>query len=598
MIFGQSKKSEEEQSNKDSRDEEDYQPKYEKPKIMMLDMPKACTKTLQKAGYNMTEGSFGLPYKVKRSDKPKYVSLDSRNLPNYEEQEIIFVNTALPDSVGKKPENIPESGVTELWQLSTKGLIDPRPYAMTLVQKASDRIQKHGGIFVVILSKRYQISYFLGNADKYRMLNIEEKYKINNWFFLNDLDLFRTKWIKGKEMVVSSKANGFGHLLRKGLRNGHYECSIAPRKNEGNWFPLIKNKYGECVGGIMSFDNDRGPILLLPQMPELDQILVELLEIWLAPWSPKLFPHLQGAQWVHSQEYEIPEVIHLKEEIKEIKEQKKRETENLKSQIEDVQGKNKEWYTLLNGTDRELVLAVIDAFHKLGFEEVIDVDKEENENREDIRIEDQDPVLVVEVKGLQHCPSDADCQQAQKHALMRMREWNKTEVKALTIINHERHLPPQDRDNNVFRPEIINNADDAQNGLMTTWDVWRILRNKEQLSWPDEAVKSVFYRSGRIEPIPTHYEHVGEIEHLWQKAISIVPNKKIQKGCKLAVEVGNTFEEFTAESIQKDGKDVDIVPAQSKCGIGYEGADEKFREGAPVYLVSNDIASNVIETQE
>ena len=61
------------------------------------------------------------------------------------------------------------------------------------------------------------------------------------------------------------------------------------------------------------------------------------------------------------------------------------------------------------------------------------------------------------------------------------------DVKPLTIVNHQRNLPPHDRNPNPYREEIIGNAKQTRLGLMTTWDIFRLLRNKERLGWSNEA---------------------------------------------------------------------------------------------------------------
>jgi hypothetical protein len=89
----------------------------------------------------------------------------------------------------------------------------------------------------------------------------------------------------------------------------------------------------------------------------------------------------------------------------------------------------------------------------------------------------------------------------------------------LTIFNHQKNLPPLDRENKkTFRQTILDNAEGQGFGLLTTWELFRLTRNYLKHGWTHEQVREVFYRHGHIEPIPTHYEFIGVIEHFWEKA--------------------------------------------------------------------------------
>lgn len=50
------------------------------------------------------------------------------------------------------------------------------------------------------------------------------------------------------------------------------------------------------------------------------------------------------------------------------------------------------------------------------------------------------PVLV-EVKGINGMPKEADSLQVAKYLTPRMREWGRTDIRGLAIVNHQRHLP-------------------------------------------------------------------------------------------------------------------------------------------------------------
>ena len=320
-------------------------------------------------------------------------------------------------------------------------------------------------------------------------------------------------------------------------------------------------------------------------------MLVELLENWCAEWRPGLFPHLEGANRVHRPEYEIPEIITLTAKIELVKEDAERAVAKLTDEIDKLREDRTDWYTLLRGTGDELASAVIRSLQKLGFKNVVDVDAEakaagqDTALREDIQVHDRSPALIIDVKGVNGCPDDDESRQAEKHAIMRMREWKRSDVHPLTIINHQRQLPPHDRNELAYRQEIIESAKQTGLGLMTTWDLFRLLRNMERLEWTPAVVQPVLYRDGRIEPIPEHYQEVGTIVKVWKPAFGVVPNQPISIGNRVAVQVDDTFVEFEVTSLQVGGTPIASGAAGADVGVEYKGASEKLRTGAKVFLV-------------
>ncbi len=65
--------------------------KYDKPKILLIDVESSAFDTLSEAGFNVKAGTFGQPYKVQMSSGSQPLISEPR-LPNYTEQEIVIVD--------------------------------------------------------------------------------------------------------------------------------------------------------------------------------------------------------------------------------------------------------------------------------------------------------------------------------------------------------------------------------------------------------------------------------------------------------------------------------------------------------------------------
>jgi hypothetical protein len=126
---------------------EEYIPKWFHPKILLIDIDKEAETVLKKEGYNVLSGSFGIPYKVPKSDSYMPVVPNKGHLPNYTEQEIIVIDIGWIDP-SEKPEGekITSPGENDWWASCSKGIIDPRPRIMSEVKNSFDRNFYSGGI--------------------------------------------------------------------------------------------------------------------------------------------------------------------------------------------------------------------------------------------------------------------------------------------------------------------------------------------------------------------------------------------------------------------------------------------------------------------
>jgi len=252
--------------------------KYPKPKILVVDLPPACTAALRSAGYNVATGTFGTPYAVPRSDSLCPVMTNSCSLPNSEEQEIIIASTACPDPDETMKGEKAGEGVDHVWQSAVHGDIDPRPLVMRMVRPAFDRIRRSGGIFIVLLSHKYYINYIYGSWTGYHGVSQRDRLREANWGFISDLDSFESHKALGEEIIFNPKAKALTDLLSRGARDAQYRCTIAPQYSEKkNWHSLATDKFGNCIAGILLQDDPPRFLLMLPEMPALDRIILPLL---------------------------------------------------------------------------------------------------------------------------------------------------------------------------------------------------------------------------------------------------------------------------------------------------------------------------------
>lgn len=568
--------------------------KHPKPKILLIDVEDDAVKALQKAGWNAVSGTFGRPYKVPKTDG-FFPVIVNYSLPNFSEQEIVIVDLYKED-IADEPEDekhMPE-GERDLWAKCNRGQIDPRMRAMMAVREALDKILQNGGIFVVFAdSKKHQDLVFARR--QYNKLLGEEPVEADIWDFLTELQGIIVRQVTGLEMA-SVVTDPIGILLANHIEAGYYRCTLDYdwRWSADDTKTIAVNKFGETVG-LVHF-SQKGIIIILPQISDKPNFLIKLIGEILPQLMPSLFPTLEQGKWIHRLEYELPHVVELEAKKLEVDRKAKAEIEMLSKEV-DRERESLGWmYDLLTAYDQPLVEAVKKALEIIGFQKVVDVDderdKEGKTRREDLQIHDQSPILVVDIKGVGGLPSDAEALQADKHATIRMREWQRTDVVPLSIINHQRHLPPLDRENKMpFRQEILDHAAESQLGLLTTWDLFRLVRSFQKNGWKPEHVKPLFYRKGRISIIPDHYKYLGRISHVWKEAFSIkIESSEIRANDNIAFELTSEFEEREVASLKIEDKSVLSACVGDDVGVKTKFPQPTLKESMPVYLIRKENA--------
>jgi len=279
-----------------------FTPKYQKPKTLLIDIPHECLDYVQQStGYNALAGTFGSPYKVDIGDNSQPV-IAKASIPNYAEQEIIIIDlTPLTTTDGPQGEKMVSKGELDWWAKCSHGEIDPRPRVMFNVQNAFDRILYHGGFFVIFAQPRLFQNIYLGKVSSYGSLEIEKKISVDNWSFLSILshEYLKIRADFGHEINVPEDDYQIFHFFRKIINDAKYEATFEPSyRLTKNWLPLLNNKFGGCIGGLIVSDDSKGRILILPQLSKKSEIILNLLRELIPDISPHLFPHIEGLRWV------------------------------------------------------------------------------------------------------------------------------------------------------------------------------------------------------------------------------------------------------------------------------------------------------------
>jgi hypothetical protein len=332
-----------------------------------------------------------------------------------------------------------------------------------------------------------------------------------------------------------------------------------------------------CVGGLLVPEDSKGRVLILPQISKDAETIVTLLREVLPDISPHLFPHIEGSRWVERDEYELDSVLKYKAEKIKVQQRATRELEDLDKMITEERDRLGFLHGIITNTKDDLVESVKSCLEYIGFKQVIDVDKQiQNQGtsapkQEDLQVHDKSPTLLVEIKGLSGLPHESDTLQVVKYIHRRMKEWDRTDVRGVSIINHQRNVPALERDNqNVFTEQQIEDAQNNDVTILTTWDLFLLARGMMKWKWNPNAIQELFYQHGRMPKIPTIYKPIGEIINYWEKpgAVGVqISESKLHKGQRIGYVIPEGYFEEEVLSLQVENRDVEEVFPGQLAGI-------------------------------
>ncbi len=577
--------------------------RYKKPKITLIDLLAPLGDQLSAAGYNITVGTFGCPYKVKKGDG-FFPVIVKASVPNYAEQEIVVIDLTPPKTAeGPTGEKVTANDEPDWYVKASIGTIDPRPRVMTLLRNSSDRILKSGGVFVIFAEAKLRQPIVLAAENRFRQLDVNRDIDEDNWSILTLLSQIYLNVCTdhGTEILVSEGSNLLIRFLDRHLKGSTFSATLHPYyplTEEGYgpiFLPLATSKFGDIVAAVLlPRKNGKGLVLILPQLEDKQAAILDLIQTVFPEIVPELFPDHEGGRWVQREEYEHSSILVRKADQLEVQRKANQEVSRLEQEIAAERESFGFLHGLLTKSGNALVLDVKRALEFIGFQKVVDVDEVDDaevNKQEDLQILDQSPSLLLEIKGLAGMPTEGDTLQVTKYVLRRIRQWNQTDVTGLSLVNHQRNLPALERDHaNAFTNAQIQDAKQNGTGLMTTWDLFRLVRGMVRWGWPSETVKNVLYGQGQLSRLPSHYTVVGSVAHYWteQRVISIdITGHLLRVGDRAGYLFADGFFEEEVTSLQVDKKSVrEANPAQR---VGMKTALER-REvpvGTVVYCVGN-----------
>jgi hypothetical protein len=248
----------------------------------------------------------------------------------------------------------------------------------------------------------------------------------------------------------------------------------------------------------------QGFYLLLPWFGDKN---IEVVELLLEQVLPSLSPQLlteEESSWLDSYEYVFPELLDVFKQMEDENEKHRQSMRRFEEKIEELKTLEQEPFNrLLTAEGKELQQAVVKAFKYLNWLNVVDVIEYWKHviriKEEDIWLLDEDgktieqlirgsQLILVTVHGGEGSASDEDCLLLQRYKGRRMQEFDNTKMKALLVGNYFSRTEAKLRDTPFTEQQIDEAAKDG-NGLLTTYELFRVVKAEKEKKITREAIR-------------------------------------------------------------------------------------------------------------
>ncbi|MBV6642695.1 MAG: hypothetical protein KI791_18395 [Cyclobacteriaceae bacterium] len=538
----------------------------ERPKICCLDLNSEDFKIIVESGFNVVQGTLGSKIRVpNQSGYDSHQLLLNFELPvNLHEFDILIIELAnhktrdykLSEHIRK---NHTGNSSTYIRSSFPETVFDPRPAGSHFLK---ERLEKFGDKFLLLIIftvGEYEIEYETVATTKYSTESQGFR-RYNIYSLTGGSPLKSVKY--GKEIkVADSIRQDLKNLLEENIDSTYYSQTFYhpsiwendKNKPDPRYLPLLLNSSNEIVSIYEKRNNSA--VFYFPQIKFKGEFLKSFLNKIGPGIYPNLFPFSTSFVWKNSSPFWLPNYERLESKRRIIEKEFDIKLKAIDHEIESNHNHFSYLHEILTETGDSLVESLIKFLKWLGFSNVVKHDEKDGGKllEEDIQIGMDNGILIIECKGIGGTSTDSDCSQISKIKHRRCRERGSFDVFALYIVNHQRYLSPLQRKNPPFTLNQIQDAENDERGLLTTWQLFNVFREIEDGILSKEEVRESFLSFGHVKFRPSNLVLIGEPKELFKKGvvcILILTNKEISIGDEVFIERDGTFRCLKIEGIQ------------------------------------------------
>lgn len=570
-------------------------PLISKPLICCIDLDDKIVAELEKSGMNIFNGSLGNQINVPNapSQGRTYHEIKKNNYifpQNIQEYDIFVINLDYLKTTeyNRERHTIKSHTGKDLEQFICsypETIFNPRPYSASILRDLLDQIAYREHLVIIFSTKDHIVEYqAIRTSETNRERMGIQKHSI--YSIRHGIPTSKTNY--GFDVSIC-KNNELTPLLNKYKGEITYNQTFDPITKYSNgkeiedkaFIPLIENINNDIVSYL--YRGEYETLVVFPQFTNLKNFIIEYLTEVAPSCYPELFPYSTKHKWKEQKEYWLPNHDKLINDKNAIIQQFEKNLKNNESEIDKNTAKYSFLHDILTETDSNLVIALIEYLKWLGFNSVVSCDEmAENVLEEDIQITLPDGLLIIECKGIGGTSTDSDCSQISKIKFRRCKQRNKFDVKALYIVNHQRHSPPSMRKNPPFTNEQINDALHDERGLLSTWQLFNLYFDIENNIISKDEAREALLNYGLVQFRPKKIVHVDkptEILKDGEVCIVNINDLQLKVSDELFIEKGERFSKASILGIQLN--DTDLTEA-SNGELGLK-LSKKIEKGSTIW---------------
>lgn len=534
--------------------------KYKEPQIYVINNSKIAEKLQEK--YFVAEGNLGVIKRIKYEsyENIRYINFEHNLIENLHEYKVVIID--LQDKhIGKVyAENETPNGGRGMFKINfPMEEFDPSPIVMNAIPQ---RMKKEG-IRVIFSGIDYTENYEIVEVIRQNQFGYPQNHTENIYKTIGAEAINKTgKKINPKEygiaQIIAKYVVGYDVVFElPTIWNDSQQKSVL----DGNFIPLILNQDNEVIS-YYGYNELYGHELLLPICRDKENLIDELFSKVLPEIFPNIFPESWEFQWINNKEFKPKEIFACEEKKRELKDRYEKQLEEIQVQETKIYEEYQFLNDMLTQTGDTLVKAVCKYFKWLGFSNIQEIDGGEDILREDIQIVDDATMFIIEVKGIGGTSTDAECAQIVKHRRKREKENKDKEIFPIYIVNHQRYIQPQLRENPPFNENQIDYAYNDERGLLTTWQLYQQFKLIEDGIFTKEETRQALRQIGLITLVPKDFDSIGTVTEYYKKSKACIlnlNNKEIKRGICVWAKKGGLWEKGEICSIQINDNDVDTA---------------------------------------
>lgn len=479
------------------------------------------------------------------------------------------------------------------WVKGVDGFIDTRICGVLAAYNTIQSLYTAGATVIVLNGEAIEhTEMFIGYSTKYHGIQRQENVAYSIYGFLDDLnsDHVSLENVTGQQVryvgpdIFKNLAKYFNDCVYQGAFNPEY-------KVKERYTSLAENKNGLDVSFYLkSSSANGGDLFVFPKFSDEVNFTIEFLGENLPLLRSELFMREDKLSWLTSPEYLPERVNSINTEILMLQAELDSKIKAKKVEAEAILNETKYLRNILSSTGDDLVYSVIDVFKSLGIQKIEPSDTLGKTKNEDFQIKLGARRILVEVKGIVGTPSDEDILASTKYVPVRMREYGETDIFPLTIVNHQRFKKPADREKNIFRPEILDNCEMHQLGIITTVELFNFHRSFHINAWKTQVLEELLIGVGVIELRPRTHKFIGTVERVFKDHSSLgftLEETDLTDDKSFSISIDGFFYDFNVDAYVINNESRLRAKVGEKVGFKLPSSVfERVRKGQKIYIIS------------